>query len=251
VNSYMQLPKETQGILGKKYEGIIRMLEKDRTIVTDSMSEITPHVYLSGLMASLNIDALREEKIRSVLYLCEDNKESKTLKLYAKKKIEHCHIPLADMATADLSAIFNSTYAYIRDRVEKNTKILVHCAAGVSRSVIVVAHFYLVRFYLANQHNKKVQKKIMNPRKYFACKILSMIKENRPCIGPNPGFLRQLLVAEYKMKMYFTKLLPEKQDPASDESESDSDESDPEPDPKRYDSLDDLKKIAPSASYNL
>lgn len=243
----MQLPRETQEILHAKFQNIIRMLETDRTIGTDSMSEITPHVYVSGLSASLDLDTLKDEKIRSILFLCEDNKSPKILKQYAKKKIEHCHISLEDLATRDLTKIFQTTYAYIRERVEKGTKILVHCAAGMSRSVIVVAHYYLVRFYVLNHTNKKVQKKICNPRKYFSCKILNMIKDNRPCIGPNPGFLRQLLVVEYCLKRKFRLPVSEAEDSEPEDSESEDSESE-DWNTEEYDVLADLKKIAPSSN---
>ena len=69
---------------------------------------------------------------------------------------------------------FDETYKFIKEAKEQNGSILVHCKMGVSRSASCVIA-YLMKEYKLNMHQ-----------------ALEKVREQRPIVDPNEGFLRQL-----------------------------------------------------------
>ncbi|VDK69410.1 unnamed protein product [Litomosoides sigmodontis] len=67
---------------------------------------------------------------------------------------------------------------YIRTNIESNGRVLVHCEAGISRSVFVVAAYLM-------------QKLQCSP-----IKAVEYIQRIRPIAHPNDGFMRQLQIFE-------------------------------------------------------
>merc|ERR1712151_1135912 len=64
-------------------------------------------------------------------------------------------------------------------------RILVHCHAGVSRSATVVLAFLM---------QKRFDKKEQDKSAYEWA--LQLAKSRRRCVGPNPGFVKQLIAFE-------------------------------------------------------
>lgn len=58
--------------------------------------------------------------------------------------------------------------------IEKGSNVLIHCLAGVSRSPTIVTAYLM--------HKKKLRFK----------EALAIIKQTRPFVNPNPGFIEQL-----------------------------------------------------------
>ena len=69
---------------------------------------------------------------------------------------------------------FDETYRFIKEAKEQNGSILVHCKIGVSRSASCVIA-YLMKEY-----------------KLHIRQALEKVREQRPIVDPNEGFLRQL-----------------------------------------------------------
>jgi protein-tyrosine phosphatase len=60
------------------------------------------------------------------------------------------------------------------DAAKEKGNILIHCLAGVSRSPTIVAAY------------------LMYKRKWRYKQALALIKQTRPFVNPNPGFIEQL-----------------------------------------------------------
>uniref|UniRef100_A0A158Q6S1 protein-tyrosine-phosphatase n=1 Tax=Elaeophora elaphi TaxID=1147741 RepID=A0A158Q6S1_9BILA len=80
-----------------------------------------------------------------------------------------------DMFTGDLLA---NALTYIRTSIENHGRILVHCEAGISRSVFVVAAY------------------LMQKLRWSSAKAIEYIQRIRPIALPNDGFMRQLQIFE-------------------------------------------------------
>ena len=89
-------------------------------------------------------------------------------------KFRYKIIQVTDDETSNIYQHFRDCIAFISEVIANKETILVHCAAGVSRSASVVIAYimYSQRIKLADAFNQ--------------------VKDRRPCIKPNPGFIRQL-----------------------------------------------------------
>ena len=79
-----------------------------------------------------------------------------------------------DLAEENLIQHFDDTYDFIHNTYENNGKILVHCEAGVSRSVSVMAAY------------------LMRSLKITPKAALDIIRDHRVFAQPNDGFMDQL-----------------------------------------------------------
>nr|XP_045597645.1 dual specificity protein phosphatase MPK-4-like isoform X2 [Procambarus clarkii] len=84
-------------------------------------------------------------------------------------------LKINDMANEDLLSHFEEAVKFIREGQEKGN-VLVHCFFGVSRSATLVTCFLMKKY------------------KISVDEALQRIKSRRRCVGPNSGFLAQLLL---------------------------------------------------------
>eukprot|EP01116_Phalansterium_solitarium_P004596 TRINITY_DN1562_c0_g1_i1.p1 TRINITY_DN1562_c0_g1~~TRINITY_DN1562_c0_g1_i1.p1 ORF type:complete len:180 (-),score=40.08 TRINITY_DN1562_c0_g1_i1:461-1000(-) len=83
-------------------------------------------------------------------------------------------VSIMDEESADLLSHLPACIEYIRGALESGGKVLVHCAAGVSRSATVVIAYLMVNEGMS------------------VTEARDAVKLKRPIIWPNPGFMRQL-----------------------------------------------------------
>jgi len=197
------------------------------------LSEITQHIFISDLEVSMDIDTLKSEGIEAILHIGDGEKSKKILNRYKRKKIDHHFVEFEDNPNVDIVPYFEPCYDYIHKYVSEEKKVLIHCAAGVSRSPTIVAYYMLKRYYLVSfDTSMKKNKKLINKQEYFVQNILKMIKDNRACIYPNVGFVQQILLTEYRLKKYFEGIIRKKygegygKQKPDESSESESEESD-------------------------
>ena len=86
-----------------------------------------------------------------------------------------------DIEDEPLDNYFEYVCKDIDDMRSSGKAVLIHCMAGVSRSPTLAAA-YLMWHY-----------------KWTAAQALAFLKERRPCVDPNEGFKRQLLVWEARL----------------------------------------------------
>ena len=87
---------------------------------------------------------------------------------------EYLDLDVLDVPEFDIGPVLDETSAAISASLENDVPVFVHCNAGVSRSVTVVAHF------LISHHSLSLET------------ALATIKSVRPSARPNDGFLHHL-----------------------------------------------------------
>lgn len=97
-----------------------------------------------------------------------------SIEIYKKAGINILHIPVQDRSSTNLGQYFPLVYQFIEFHRKQGHGVLVHCAAGKSRSVTLTAS-YLMRKYHMSAEN-----------------ALSQLQTIRSCVGPNRGFRAQL-----------------------------------------------------------
>ncbi len=114
-------------------------------------------------------------------------KKHHELNTYAKLKIHHFHIDADDEEYVDLKKWFGKTNSIIEYFVSREQPILVHCTAGISRSVTIVLAYFL---YLIHCRGK------YRPGYPVIHALYKWIASKRVQALPNPGFYDQLVKFE-------------------------------------------------------
>jgi len=131
--------------------------------------EIIPNLYLGNIKAASNIHFLKDKNVTHILTVAK-NIEPR----FPLSGIEYKIIPVWDDSTENLISHFSDTYIFIDKAIKSGSAVLVHCAAGVSRSATVVIA------YLMKQNQWTVEQS------------RDFVFKKRSCIYPNEGFVEQL-----------------------------------------------------------
>jgi len=158
------------------------------------INEIIPHLYISNWDTSNNPEIIRLHNIKAVITLETTNKPTQILRYYYSNKIDFIHIQIIDMKESDIGKYFDSTYNFIQKHISKNENVLIHCAAGISRSATIILNFILRDMF--RKYNLKHEK----PEEILIYS-LDIARTKRPIINPNPGFINQLLekIKDYQL----------------------------------------------------
>jgi len=127
-------------------------------------------VYLSSFLGAKNLDIMKDLNIAYVLVAASK------LPMRFKGEVDYLQLEVADWPGEDILSHFDDACHFMKEAVEQNRNVLVHCSAGVSRSASCVIA------YIMKEHNVNF---------YHARKL---VRTNRGCIKPNRGFVRQLLL---------------------------------------------------------
>jgi protein-tyrosine phosphatase len=144
----------------------------------NKISHIVNNLYLSGYVPTQNDEYLKYYNIQAIIGLGydSDNREYRNIKEYAKKnQIERIYIDIADHPSSNIEQYFNITSSVIDKWTKQNKNVLIHCMAGVSRSVTILCAYIIYKNpYLTIDY------------------ILENVSLKRPIVNPNPGFIHQL-----------------------------------------------------------
>jgi Dual specificity phosphatase, catalytic domain len=87
---------------------------------------------------------------------------------------QYLHLMLNDVPDENISRIFNVSAQFIGEALDNGGVVLVHCWAGVSRSVTVVIYYLVTTLGISGNQ------------------ALEGIRKQRPIANPNRGFMEQL-----------------------------------------------------------
>uniref|UniRef100_A0A8C0JDC8 Dual specificity protein phosphatase n=1 Tax=Chelonoidis abingdonii TaxID=106734 RepID=A0A8C0JDC8_CHEAB len=139
--------------------------------------QILPHLYLGSARDSANMETLAQLGIRYIL-----NVTPNLPNLFEEQGGFHYkQIPISDHWSQNLARFFPEAIAFIDEAVSQNCGILVHCLAGVSRSVTVTVAYLMQRLNLS-----------LND-------AYDLVKRKKADISPNFNFMGQLLDFERKL----------------------------------------------------
>lgn len=129
---------------------------------------------VGNMHASANHQLLKRNHIHGIVTARESLSLSPMV--YRSLGIDIMHIRISDEPQTNIGKYFAPVFRFIDDFVDgrKPGAVLVHCAAGISRSTTLVISYLIRKFNWTDQQ------------------AIAFVTSRRPCCEPNVGFLKQL-----------------------------------------------------------
>lgn len=141
-------------------------------------------IFLSGIDPYIsNVNLFKQFNIKVIISLLSNT----PIPDMNKFGYQHHYFYLQDSPNADLFEIMNQTYPIILNSISNGFNVLIHCKAGISRSVSILCGFFIKCVCC---YPNLVQIPKTHPS--WTDSILVFIRSKRSCINPNKGFLSQL-----------------------------------------------------------
>lgn len=139
----------------------------------DTSTILDDFLYLGAKSVTADLEKLNGLEIKCIINCTQDSPMGEY-----PEQICCLHVDVGDQATEDISRYFVEACDFIEKAKVEGHGVLVHCTMGMSRSCTIVLA-YLVRH-----------------RGMSLAQALSHVKERRPVVSPNPGFMAQLVEFE-------------------------------------------------------
>ncbi|KAL1742289.1 hypothetical protein HDZ31DRAFT_43583 [Schizophyllum fasciatum] len=136
------------------------------------LTQIVQNLYLGDLPTAQNVELLKTHKIYSVLSAMRG-------RVRINETFLRHQILLDDDEQSDVLTHFLPSISFIQSELDKGRGVLVHCVAGMSRSVTIVAAYLMYTYKLMPDE---------------AIEVIRQRREGAVEVAPNPGFLYQLEV---------------------------------------------------------
>ena len=156
------------------YPKLSNLLTNKEQLPSDSIDKITDKIFLGDITGASDFDYFSKEKINNVLSIINNLHPD----FSDDKNINHKCIDIDDEDNANIIQYFKECIEFI----EKADKIFIHCMCGVSRSSTIVIAYLMWKTH-CNYYDA-----------YF------FVKNRRPFIDPNDGFVKQLKMFEELLK---------------------------------------------------
>uniref|UniRef100_A0A0A9YYM7 protein-tyrosine-phosphatase n=1 Tax=Lygus hesperus TaxID=30085 RepID=A0A0A9YYM7_LYGHE len=144
--------------------------ESGSFIEDDSLVEILPHLFLGNAANSEDLETLTKHNIKYILNVTPNLPNV----FEASGDIKYMKIPITDHWSQDLTAHFPDSIEFIDEARNQEKGVLVHCVAGVSRSVTITLAYLMARHCLT-----------MND-------AFIWVRNRKPNIAPNFHFMEEL-----------------------------------------------------------
>eukprot|EP00879_Flechtneria_rotunda_P001519 GHRR01001676.1.p1 GENE.GHRR01001676.1~~GHRR01001676.1.p1 ORF type:complete len:332 (+),score=140.31 GHRR01001676.1:246-1241(+) len=159
---------DVNGLTHHEEEAICEEDEEVVELLDDRPMKVHDGLYIGSYMAERNLKSLRKAGITDILQVAQG------LFPHHPLVFNYMNIQVQDSPSEDLVVYFSKCFEFINSAINKGGRVLVHCAAGVSRSATVVLG------WLMAHHQMQLEAAV------------AYLKEIRPWVSPNFGFLKQL-----------------------------------------------------------
>lgn len=147
---------------------------KDNTI--DEPSKITESIFQGGYESAKSKEKMIDLGITHIVtagkYLSKD----------FPKDFKYYSMEINDFSTENIEKYFEDVYDFIDNCISNGGKVLIHCAAGISRSTTVTCSYLIKKMKISFQE------------------ALKIVKAGRSIASPNYGFQKQLKNWELKLE---------------------------------------------------
>lgn len=140
------------------------------------MDKVADGLYVGSIHTLTSPSDLHRHNITHVVSLLRDNVRDMT-----KQGLHHLHVRVDDDDEEDIMKFFSETNRFIDQARSAGGNVLIHCIAGISRSVTVT-----VAYILSKQHQQDPSKKLSVED------TIKLVKKKRGVANPNPSFRQQL-----------------------------------------------------------
>lgn len=138
-----------------------------------------------GNYATKDSDILEEMNIKVVISaLTEEEYEDYMIAKEDFPNIDWHRLVIDDDKDEKISHHFFDVHKIISQALVDNKNVIVHCAAGMSRSPTLVIAYLMIE------------------NRWSYEETINFVKRRRPIVEPNIGFVKQLKSLEYRLKMY-------------------------------------------------
>jgi atypical dual specificity phosphatase len=140
------------------------------------ISEIlSDQLYLSGC-SPVTSDNLESLGITAIVCALSENEERRMMAgRTLPDELKKMYVRLIDADSSDIAAHFDSASQFIDDEIRSGGRVLVHCAAGISRSCSLVLAY------------------LMKNRNHDLRSAFNLVKKSRRVVRPNNGFFQNLI----------------------------------------------------------
>lgn len=161
----------------------------------NGINKILPNLYLGNFKDARDREQLARNNITHILSIHDSAAP-------ILKEMTYLCITAADLPTQNLTQHFKQSIRFMHESRLKEEGCLVHCLAGISRSVTLVVAYIMTVTGMGWQE------------------VLAAVKVVRPCAGPNLGFQQQLKEFEATQAYQFREWLrlEYKDNPFNDEA---------------------------------
>ncbi|XP_069485050.1 protein phosphatase Slingshot homolog 3 [Ambystoma mexicanum] len=136
----------------------------------DRPSRIFDYLYLGSEWNASNLEELQRNGVGHILNVTRE------IDNFFPESLNYLNVRVYDEETTDLLHHWKETYRFISNARKQNSRVLVHCKMGVSRSGSTVIAYAMKEYG------------------WSLDEALRYVKEKRSIVNPNPGFMKQLLI---------------------------------------------------------
>lgn len=138
-----------------------------------------------GNFATKDPDILEDMNIKVVISaLTEEEYEDYMIAKEDFPNIDWHRLVIDDDKDERISEYFFSVHKIISNAITDNKNVIVHCAAGMSRSPTLVIAYLMIE------------------NRWSYEEAFNYVKNKRPIVEPNIGFIKQLKALEFKLKIF-------------------------------------------------
>ena len=133
------------------------------------MHKIDNNLYLGGLMAANNLSLLNQADIASIVQAL-----SKNTPITKHPGMKYHTLDIDDIPNANIVQYVPEAIKFIDRELMCGKVVLIHCAAGISRSASIAVAYFMVKYSIGYDE------------------ALARVRRGRGCACPNQGFEQQL-----------------------------------------------------------